>query len=189
MFHWTINRKDEKGAAWTMSGYSFPKTASFEVAAGKPAVLEIGEPVQAVLKADENPDREITFSLRFEGRQKESIEMLRGGAAPARSKIIAGQRRRDGVLHQHVRVWVRRRLFALMAGAKKCSASVDRSRENRQPLPGAGESVDAGTKKIKLKTNIGVVGRVTPCAPRHEVVDAAGRGLPPCQFLVDRFLT
>jgi hypothetical protein len=37
-----------------------------------------------------------------------------------------------------------------MAGAKKCAASVDRNRENRQPLPGAGESVDAGTQKMIL---------------------------------------
>ncbi len=83
MFHWTINRKDQNGAAWTLSGHNFPDTANFEVAAGKTAALDIGEPVQAVLKADEQPDRQITFRLSFVGHQKEAIEMLRDGQRPA----------------------------------------------------------------------------------------------------------
>jgi hypothetical protein len=84
---WTINRKDEKGAAWTLEGSGFPKGATFEVATDKPASLEIGEPVQAVLKANEGTDRQITFNLQFEGRQKESIQMLRGGQRPAGPKL------------------------------------------------------------------------------------------------------
>ena len=85
---WTINRKDEKGAAWTLTGSSFPGAASFDVAADKTAALEIGEPVQAVLGAREGANRQITFDLRFEGRQKESIQMLRGGERPAGPKLI-----------------------------------------------------------------------------------------------------
>jgi len=82
IFHWTISRKDEKGAPWTLSGYNFPKTATFEVAADKTALVQIGEPVQAVLKAAEGADRQINFSLQFVGRQEESIQMLRGGQRP-----------------------------------------------------------------------------------------------------------
>ena len=96
IFHWTINRKDEKGAAWTLSGYNFPKTAGFEVTADKTAVLEIGEPVQAVLKAAENTDRQVAFSLSFEGRQKESIEMLRDGQRPRGPKLMLANT--DGTL-------------------------------------------------------------------------------------------
>jgi hypothetical protein len=88
IFHWTINRKDEKGAAWTLSGHSFPDTAIFEVAADKPAALEIGEPVQAVLKAAEGKNRQVEFSLNFEGRQKEAIEMLREGERPRGPKLM-----------------------------------------------------------------------------------------------------
>ena len=88
IFHWTINRKDDKGAAWTFSGYSFPETARFQVAADKTAGLEIGEPVQAVLKANEGAKREINFSLQFQGRQKESIEMLREGQRPRGPKLM-----------------------------------------------------------------------------------------------------
>jgi hypothetical protein len=87
MVRWTINRKDEKGAAWTLSGYSFPGTANFEVAANGTATLDIGEPVQAVLKANEQADRQITFSLNFVGHQKESIQMLRGNERPAGPKL------------------------------------------------------------------------------------------------------
>ena len=87
MFRWTINRKDDKGADWTLSGYSFPKTATFEVAAGKPATLDIGEPVKAVLKASEQTDRQITYSLSFVGHQQESIEMLRENQRPAGPKL------------------------------------------------------------------------------------------------------
>jgi hypothetical protein len=96
IFHWTINRKDEKGAAWTLSGYNFPKTAGFEVAADKTAGLEIGEPVQAMLKATENTNRQIAFSLSFVGRQKESIEMLRDGQRPRGPKLMLANA--DGTL-------------------------------------------------------------------------------------------
>jgi hypothetical protein len=86
--NWKIDRKDEKGAAWTLSGYDFPKTAAFEVAADKAAALEIGEPVQAVLKAKEGARRQVEFSLQFRGRQKESIEMLREGQRPRGPKLM-----------------------------------------------------------------------------------------------------
>lgn len=87
MFHWTINRKGKNGAAWTLSGYNFPDTASFAVAAGTAATLDIGEPVKAVLKANPRTNRQITFSLNFVGHQKEAIEMLRGGQRPAGPKL------------------------------------------------------------------------------------------------------
>lgn len=88
ILRWTINRKDDKGTAWTLSGYNFPKTAGFEVAAGKPVTVDIGEPVQAVLKANEQPSRQIRFDLSFVGHQKESIEMLRDGQRPRGPKLM-----------------------------------------------------------------------------------------------------
>jgi hypothetical protein len=88
IINWKIDRKDEKGAAWTLSGYNFPKTASFDVAADKTAALEIGEPVQAALNATEGTNRLVEFSLSFEGRQKESIEMLREGQRPRGPKLM-----------------------------------------------------------------------------------------------------
>lgn len=96
MFHWTINRKDEKGAAWTLSGHNFPDTAGFEVVTGKPAALDIGEPVQAVLKANEQTNRQIRFDLSFVGHQKESIEMLRDNQRPRGPKLMLASA--DGTL-------------------------------------------------------------------------------------------
>ena len=96
IFNWTINRKDDKGVPWTLLGYNVPESAGFEVAADKTAVLEIGEPVQTVLKADENTNRLIAFSLRFEGRQKESIQMLRDGQRPRGPKLMLASA--DGTL-------------------------------------------------------------------------------------------
>lgn len=87
IFHWTIDRKDQQGEAWTLAGHSFPQTAGFDVAADEPAVVEIGEPVRGLLKARQEGDRQIGFDLKFEGRQKESIEMLRGGQRPAGPKL------------------------------------------------------------------------------------------------------
>jgi hypothetical protein len=79
---WTINRKDDKGAAWTLSGHDFPDAANFEVTADKAAALEIGEPVKAVLQTTEAANNQITFNLRFKGQLGESIEMLREGQRP-----------------------------------------------------------------------------------------------------------
>ena len=101
MVRWTIHRKDQNGAAWTLSGYDFPDTANFEVAAGQPATLDIGEPVRAELKANEEANRQITFRLNFVGHQKESIEMLRGNERP-RTETDARQRRRLPLRDEHV---------------------------------------------------------------------------------------
>jgi hypothetical protein len=89
IYRWSINRKDEKGLPWTMSGEDFPKEFKFLVAAEKPAVLEIGEPVSAVLKITENStNRVMSFNLDFVGRQKESIRILRGSDYPRGPKLM-----------------------------------------------------------------------------------------------------
>jgi predicted secreted protein len=46
-------------------------------------------------------------------------------------------------------------MLALMAGAKKYAASADRQRENFQPVSGADQPDDAGSKKIKTRFNHG----------------------------------
>jgi hypothetical protein len=98
MVHWKIDRKDEKGAAWTLSGYNFPETANFEVAADKAAELKIGEPVTAKLEAEyPSNSRDITFNLHFAGLQQESIEMLCGGERPRGPKLMLADA--NGSLH------------------------------------------------------------------------------------------
>jgi hypothetical protein len=94
---WRIDRKDEKGAAWTLSGYDFPESAAFAVAADQPVDVKIGEPVKAVLEAQNSGSRDIVFNLRFSGQQQESIQMLRGGERPNGPKLMLADAK--GSLH------------------------------------------------------------------------------------------
>jgi len=79
---WRIDRKDNKGAAWTLSGYNFKESADFEVTAEKAAAIDVGEPVRAALRAIDRTNNQVAFDLRFQGRLDESIEMLREGQRP-----------------------------------------------------------------------------------------------------------
>ncbi len=88
MVRWSINRQDDKNTRWTLSGYNFPDTATFEVAAAKGVTLDIGEPVKAVLKADERTGRQLTFNLNFTGKQMEAIEMLHDNQRPRGPKLM-----------------------------------------------------------------------------------------------------
>ena len=88
MVGWTINRKDDKGAAWELSGYNFPEAAGFEVVTGKTVALEIGEPVQTVLKTTDATNRLVSFNLSFVGQQKETVQILREGQRPRGPKIM-----------------------------------------------------------------------------------------------------
>jgi len=82
ILEWTIDRKDSKGAAWQLMGYGFNESADFEVAAGKPSALEVGEPIRVGLQAREATNR-LDFNLSFIGRFDESIQITKGGQRPA----------------------------------------------------------------------------------------------------------
>jgi hypothetical protein len=84
---WSINRKDEKGALWMLMGRDFPSAARFEVAGAKPAVVDIGEPVQAVLKVDEYSGRQVHFGLKFVGKQSERVTIHRTKEQPTKPKL------------------------------------------------------------------------------------------------------
>ena len=87
---WKIDRKDDKGAAWELSAYNFNDSARFEVAAGKPASLEVGEPMRASMEIQEpssrpgarNTSQQLTFNLRFEGHYGETLQIMKGNERP-----------------------------------------------------------------------------------------------------------
>ena len=87
---WKINRKDARGAAWELSGSGFNDSARFEVAAGNPVVLEVGEPMHAALRIARPvtgpdmrvPTNQLTFNLGFEGRYGESVQIMKGNERP-----------------------------------------------------------------------------------------------------------
>jgi hypothetical protein len=87
---WKIDRKDAKGAAWELSAYNFNDSARFEVAVAKPVSLEIGEPMRALMEAQEPNSRtgskdatkQVSFSLRFQGHYGETLQIMKGNQRP-----------------------------------------------------------------------------------------------------------
>lgn len=75
---WTLDRKDEKGAAWKLIGSGASHAGVFEVAAGKPVTLFIGEPIVAALTATENKGV-VAFSLKLKGSLGETVDIQKGG--------------------------------------------------------------------------------------------------------------
>jgi len=78
---WVINRKDDRGESWRMSGESFNDAANFVVAADKPVALTVGEPVRLALMASEARG-EVGFSLRFQGHYNETVGITKGAQNP-----------------------------------------------------------------------------------------------------------
>lgn len=93
---WTIERKDSKGAAWTLNGYSFKKTSEFDVRASQPAVVAAGEPVRVLLQRDEGSSP-MDFRLEFRGPADETVRFLKGGQNPQPPKLVLASA--DGVYH------------------------------------------------------------------------------------------
>jgi hypothetical protein len=87
---WKMNRKDAKGATWELSANGFNDSARFEVVAGKPVSLEVGEPMRAVLQVEKpmagpglrTATNQLSFNLRFEGRYSESLQIMKGNERP-----------------------------------------------------------------------------------------------------------
>ena len=87
---WKIDRKDAKGAAWELSGNNFDDSARFEAAATKPLSLQVGEPMRAVMQIAEPATRpgarevakQVAFSLRFQGRYGETLDIMQGNQRP-----------------------------------------------------------------------------------------------------------
>jgi len=95
VYTWAIDRKDAKGAAWKLSGYTYSEAAEFEVVAGQATALEVGEPVSAALQAAEAGKGQVNFSLRLQGRFGESVEIMRGSERPRAPQLILTAR--DGM--------------------------------------------------------------------------------------------
>ena len=78
---WTLKRKDDHGASWSLSGYNLDETSAFEVAAGGRPKVEVGEPIRAVMQANQLTNR-VEFSLRFLGRYNETVQIQKGDQDP-----------------------------------------------------------------------------------------------------------
>jgi hypothetical protein len=84
---WSTERTDDSGAKWQVNGRNVPeKVGGFEVAEGKDAELDIGEPFVASVGATTTAK---TYNLRLvtAGRAGEQIELLRNGTRPQAPKV------------------------------------------------------------------------------------------------------
>ncbi len=91
---WEIDRKDDKGAKWTLSGYSFGKAGDFQVNASETASVQIGEPVYAAVQATEAKN-DIAFSLNLLGSLGESAQIMRGSERPRAPQLQAASVKGD----------------------------------------------------------------------------------------------
>jgi hypothetical protein len=78
---WDISRKDSKGASWRIEGRDFPDSTKFDVSAAKPAALDIGEPVRAVMTHSDSTNQ-VGFDLSFKGKLNETISIQKGNQNP-----------------------------------------------------------------------------------------------------------
>ena len=92
---WKMDRKDARGAAWELSAYGLNDSARFEVVAGKPVSLEVGEPMRATMQIEKPmaapgmkvPTNQLAFNLRFEGRYGESLQIMKGNQRPTGPRL------------------------------------------------------------------------------------------------------
>ena len=89
-YAWEIARKDDKGASWTMSGYSSTPAGDFIVAADNVTTVAAGEPVFAALQVTE-VKTDLGFSLSLLGPLGESVQIMRGTERPRAPQLqVAG---------------------------------------------------------------------------------------------------
>jgi len=88
---WEITRKDAKGSSWTLTAYDDAGALAFEAGAGEAGPLAIGEPLRAVLQASESKNG-IAFSLRVQGPNGESTQILKGADRPRAPQLILASR-------------------------------------------------------------------------------------------------
>lgn len=87
IFSWDMQRKDEKGAAWTLSGAAFDERGDIEVAANTPLAVNIGEPIRAMMGITDATN-EIRFSLEMRGALGERVDIMKGGQTPPGPKLF-----------------------------------------------------------------------------------------------------
>lgn len=76
IYSWQIDRTDDKGVKWALSGRGFPRETQFTVAEATPANMDIGEPVFSRLEATFRNNMHY-FNQELVGKSGESISISR----------------------------------------------------------------------------------------------------------------
>jgi len=83
---WKIERKDDQGGVWALTGQYFGQNNPFEIKDGDETKLDVGEPIVATVDA-RNVGSSYEFNQVIKGRHDEVIELTRNGAQPQPPKL------------------------------------------------------------------------------------------------------
>ena len=83
---WKIERKDDQGGAWALTGQYFGQDNPFEIKDGDETKLDVGEPIIATVEA-RSAGSSYAFNQVIKGRHDEIIELTRNGARPQPPKL------------------------------------------------------------------------------------------------------
>ena len=83
---WKIERKDDQGGAWALTGQYFGQNNPFAIKDGDETKLDVGEPIVATVEA-RNVGSSYAFNKIIEGRHDEMIELTRNGSRPQPPKL------------------------------------------------------------------------------------------------------
>ena len=86
VYYWAIERKDDQGRLWKLTGSSFSDKGSFDINHAKQTQLSVGEPVVSSVKA-RIAKGTYYFYLELKGRFGERIELTCNGARPRAPKL------------------------------------------------------------------------------------------------------
>ena len=78
---WKIERKDDAGGTWALSGHYFGQANAFEIKDGAETRLDVGEPIIATVDA-RNVGSSYAFNQVIKGRGDELVELTRNGSKP-----------------------------------------------------------------------------------------------------------
>jgi len=83
---WKIERNDNQGDRWSLSGQIFDNQGYFEVHDGNQTKLNLGEPIVATVGTRKSGSI-YSFNQIIKGRLDEYIELTRNGARPRAPKL------------------------------------------------------------------------------------------------------
>lgn len=83
---WKIERKDDGGNTWALTGQYYGQDNQFEIKADNETKLDVGEPIMATVEA-RNVGLSYAFNQVIEGRHEETIGLTRNGSRPQPPKL------------------------------------------------------------------------------------------------------
>lgn len=84
--YWKIERKDDTGNSWALTGQHYGRENPFEIKDGRQTKLDVGEPIIATVEA-RNAGSSYSFNQVIKGRLDEIIGLTCNGSRPQAPKL------------------------------------------------------------------------------------------------------